>query len=232
MKKMFVTSVVVFAAGLSCHAYGQFASAVVNYTPGTLLNSEWDTGNPFDDPNAVLGQPAGIVDPNTYPTVYSPFDPPDDTTSLTGIGYGGTLTLQLQNFVTVSPGQDEIGVWSNVGLDDVSPDGAGTAGSPATTLSTPNSAIVSVSANGTNWVTLNNGNPITNENPITFGLPGNYYLNAGPYDSSAPAVLSLRISVSRSRGRFPVSTGRIIRKSLPRSTARPVAHGSTSMALD
>ena len=179
MKKILVSSLAAFALGLSGHAYAQYAGAVVSYTPGTLVNSEWDTGDPFNNPDAMLGAPAGIVDPNTYPNVYSPFSPPDDTTSLTGIGYGGSIVLELQDFVTVSAGQDEIGIWSNVGLDDNS--GNGTTGSPATTLGTPASAVVSVSANGTNWVALNGGNP------ITFGLPGNYYQNAGPYDSSAPA---------------------------------------------
>jgi len=190
MNKTIVTTLVAVAIGLAGQANAQFAGAVVDYTPGTLLNSEWDTGQPFNNPNAVLGQPGGMCDPNTWPNVYSLFNPPDDTTALTGIGAGGQLTLQLQNYVnvspvTVSPVAYGIGVWSNVGLRDVSAGYVGTTGSSAATISPPSSAVVSVSADGFHWITLNSGSA------ITFGMPGNYYLNAGPYDSSAPATPQL-----------------------------------------
>ena len=182
MKKIFASIIIASAVVLCGHARAQFAGAVVDYTSGTLVNTDYTGRNYFNNPDAALGAPDGMVGASTgYPSVYSPFDPPFETTALTGIGAGGQLTLQLQNYVAVSPGAYEIGVWSNVGLDDVSPGYVGTAGDPVTTLSAPGSAVVSVSANGTSWVTLNGGNP------ITFGLPGNYYLNAGPYDSAPPA---------------------------------------------
>ncbi len=182
MKRLFVTSVIAFTFALCAHARAQYSGAVVNYDPGTLINSEWDNGAPFNNPDAVLGAPTGIVSNFGYfpDNVYSPFNPHDEATALTGIGAGGVLTLRLQNYVAVSPGQDEIGVWSSVGLLDASyPNGQ--AGAQASTISPPASAVVSVSQNGINWVTLNNGNP------ITFGMPGNYYVNAGPYDPTAPA---------------------------------------------
>jgi hypothetical protein len=177
LKKLLVTSVVAFAAGLSCHAYGQFASAVVSYNPGSLSSSDAS----YDDPDAALGSPAPLVGSAPYQGVYSPFDPHYETTSLTGIGAGGSLTLQLQNYVGVEPGAYEIGVWSGVGLiDNDYPNG--TATDPATTFSAYSLKIL-VSANGTNWVALNGGNP------ISLDIPGNYYANATtPYDSSAPAV--------------------------------------------
>ena len=183
MKKIIATSLVAFALGLSVRTFAtDFAGAVVDYTSGTLLNSDYDTGNPYNNPNAVLGQPGGIVGAGTaYTGVFSPFNPHYQATELTGIGHGGQLTLQLQNFVTVSSGAFEIGVWSNVGLTDTNYP-YGTASAPASTFSTPVSAVVSVSSNGTDWVALNSGAP------TTFGLPGNYYTNATtPFDAAAPA---------------------------------------------
>jgi len=182
MKKIVITTIVAFTLSLFGGAYAQFAGAVIDYTPGTLLNADWSTGNPslYNNPNAVLGQPNGIVDYPGWPCVYSPFNPPCLTTDLTGIGVGGQLTLQLQNYVTVAPGAFEIGIWSNVGLVDTEY-GQGVTGNPVSPFGPPACAVVSVSADGISWVTLNNGNP------ITFGLPGNYYLNAGPEDPAAPA---------------------------------------------
>ena len=173
MKKNLIVSTIAFLVSLSCRMQAtDFADVVVDYAPGA--NSS------YTDQNAVLGQPGGIVGADSgYPNVFSPFSPHYESNAMTGIGYGGQLTLQLQNYVTIQPGAYEIGVWSNVGLDDA--DGNGTATNPTTTLSTPRSAVVSVSADGTNWVTLNGGSP------IAFSLPGNYYTNAGPYDAAAPA---------------------------------------------
>ncbi|HEY3898052.1 MAG TPA: PEP-CTERM sorting domain-containing protein [Chthoniobacter sp.] len=174
MKKILVLSILLHGCCLLGQASAQFANAVVDYTPGALFDS-------YNTPTSALGQPAPIVGPDSgFPGVFSPFDPHYETTDLVGIGAGGQLTLQLQNFVNVQSGAFEIGVWSNVGLTDVDyPNG--TAGNPVTTFSPPSSAVVSVSADGTHWVTLNGGSP------ITFSLPGNYYTNAGPFDPTAPA---------------------------------------------
>ena len=186
MKKSFVSSatlaiIIASAITLGGHANAQYAASVVDYTAGTLVNSEWDNGALFDNPDAVLGAPQGIVSNFGYfpDNVYSVFNPHDEASALTGIGAGGQLTLQLQNYVAVSPGAFEIGVWSSVGLLDTSyPNGQ--AGATASALSPAASAVVSVSADGVHWVALNGGNP------ITFSLPGNYYANAGPYDTAAP----------------------------------------------
>jgi hypothetical protein len=174
MKKILVLSILVHGWCLLGHAAAQFANAVIDYTPGALFDS-------YNNPSSALGQPAPIVGADSgFPGVFSPFDPHYETTDLVGVGAGGQLTLQLQNYVKVQSGAFEIGVWSNVGLVDTDfPNGTNT--TPASTLSPPSSAVVSVSADGTHWVTLNGGNP------VTFSLPGNYYTNAGPYDATAPA---------------------------------------------
>jgi hypothetical protein len=174
MKKILVLSVLFHGWCLLGHARAQFVNAVIDYTPGALFDS-------YDTPTSALGQPAPIVGADSgFPNVLSPFSPHYETTDLVGIGAGGQLTLQLQNYVKVQSSAFEIGVWSNVGLNDTNYP-SGTTDTMASTLSPPSSAVVSVSADGTHWVTLNGGSP------ITFSNPGNYYLNAGPYDASAPA---------------------------------------------
>ena len=185
MKKIIAASIIATLLGFSARAYAaSFAASVVDYTPGTLVNSEWDNSQPFNNSNAVLGKPkdivAGIPVFSMSDSVLSPFSPHYEVDSLTGVGYGGQLTLQLQNYVTVSSGAFEIGVWTDIGIADSSyPNG--TAGSPASTFSSPSGVVVSVSADGVHWVALNGGNP------MTFSNPGNYYLNAGPYDTTVPA---------------------------------------------
>ena len=171
MKKQIV---IALALGLLGRAHAaNFAGAVVDYTPGAGVGS-------YNNSSAALGQPGGIVSPGSFSGVFSPFNPHFETTELTGIGFGGQLTLQLQNYVTVSSGAFEIGVWSNVGLVDASYP-SGTATNPTTTFSTPRSAVISVSADGTNWILFKGGAA------ITLSLPGNFYTNAGPFDTSAPA---------------------------------------------
>jgi hypothetical protein len=179
MKRILIVSIIVSTLGLLGHAHAQFANAVIDYTTGTL-NPQY-AQDPFDHPNGVLGQPGGIIDAGTeYSNVFSPFYPHYSPSDLTSVGNGGQLTLRLENYVYVQAGAYEIGVWSNVGLNDADyPNGTNT--TPVSTLSPASSAVVSVSADGTNWVALNNGSP------ITFSLPGNYYTNAGPYDTTAPA---------------------------------------------
>jgi hypothetical protein len=166
--------VIALALGLLSRAHAaSFAGAVIDYTPGTGVGS-------YNNSAAALGQPGGIVSPGAFQGVFSPFNPHFETTELTGIGFGGQLTLQLQNYVTVSSGAFEIGIWSNVGLvDNDYPNG--TATNPTTTFSTPRGVSISVSADGTNWVSLNGGAP------ISLSLPGNFYTNAGPQDATAPA---------------------------------------------
>lgn len=149
-----------------------FASQVVDYAPG----SPTDVGA-YTNPNAALGAPDAVNSAG----VFSPFNPNFSTSSLARIGQGGHLTLQLANFVTIdrTAGVPEIGVWENVGLVSTTFPDAHT--QSTATVFGADSAIVEVSADDVNWYALNNGNP------ILFTLPGNYYTNAGAFDSTAPA---------------------------------------------
>lgn len=144
-----------------------FADQVVSYVSGSSVGS-------FTDPTAALGKPGGNIGSGTF----NPFSPNFATTELARVGFGGELTLRLSNYVNVdyTPGVREIGIWENVGL--VASSGGAT--NPATVFG-QDSAVVSVSADGTNWFSLNGGQP------ILFTLPGNYYANATAINDPPPA---------------------------------------------
>ena len=144
-----------------------FADQVVSYTPGADVTS-------YNQSAAALGKPGGNVGSGTF----NPFVPNFATTELVQVGFGGELTLRLSNYVTVNytPGVREIGVWENVGLTA----SGGSAKNPAEVFGA-DGAVVSVSADGTNWFALNSGQP------ILFTLPGNYYVNATGINNAPPA---------------------------------------------
>jgi hypothetical protein len=150
----------------------EFASAVVSYNPGDATT----TDPTLTDSSAALGAPTGIVGVGSgYPGVLSPFNPGFQSSEIVVIGEGGEITLQFPEPVIVGTGKS-IGVFSNAGLVDTDyPDG--TVGSPATTFG-GGSAKVRVSEDGTHWVLLG---------AREFTNPSNYYVNAGPYDVTAPS---------------------------------------------
>jgi hypothetical protein len=149
-----------------------FASQVVSYVAGTATT----TDPTFTDPSAAIGAPSGITGILAgFPNVLSPFSPAFDVGQIVVIGEGGELTLKFPQPVIVGSGP-EIGVISNAGLVDTNYPNADV-GNPASTFG-GGSAVVSVSENGTNFVSLG---------VQQFLNPANYYLNAGPYDDIAPA---------------------------------------------
>ncbi|MHA3771095.1 PEP-CTERM sorting domain-containing protein [Verrucomicrobiota bacterium sgz303538] len=175
MKYLLTLTAAVAVAHTSTAAY--FADQVLSYTPGSGVTS-------LNQAQAALGAPSPIVGAGSgFDSVYSPFNPHYEASDIVAIGAGGQLTLQLSHFVTIdrTPGVFEIGVWENVffsGLDW--PSGGGKTGNPVN-VTGADSAVVEVSQDGVNWYSLNGGAP------ILFTLPGNYYTNAGPFDSAAPA---------------------------------------------
>ena len=145
-----------------------FASTVVDYTPGTGISTT------YQNSGSALGKPGGNVDSGTL----NPFVPNYRGTELTGIGAGGQLTLGLSDFVTVGPaGTRELGIFGNVGLGAASTNPP-TAGNPATAFGL-RSVLISVSADGVNFVPLNGGALITST------LPANYYTNPDTTDYNA-----------------------------------------------
>ncbi len=169
MHKSVLITLAALLGGASSLPAAYFADQVISYTAGTGASS-------YTNPATALGAPAGFAGGSAV----SPFDPPYETSQMVAVGVGGELTLRLSNFVAVNTGSLGIGVFSNVGLIDTDyPNGV--ADSSAGVFSAPDSAVVEVSADNVNWYSLNSGAP------ITFGMPTNYFTNAGPFDTSAPA---------------------------------------------
>ena len=147
-----------------------YASAVEDYTVGTGVSSA------YTNASSALGQPGGAVGSGTL----NPFSPNYAGSELTGIGSGGQLTLALSRFVTVgAAGTREIGIFGNVGLVNAGTAGAPAAGNPATVFGV-RSVLISVSADGVNFVPLNAGALITST------LPANYYTNPDTTNVNAP----------------------------------------------
>ncbi len=152
----------------SAQALG-YATQVLDYTAGTGVGT-------YTNSASALGKPGGNVGSGTL----NPFSPNYAGSELTGIGMSGQLTLQLSNFVTVgAAGTREIGFYGNVGLINTGTTGAPAAGNPATVFGL-RSVLVSVSADGINYVAVNGGAAITST------LPANYYTNADTTNVNAP----------------------------------------------
>lgn len=174
MNRLFVAAagaVFLLGSAVAVHAT-DFASKVISYQAGNA-----SVTNPtFTDPSAALGSPDGITGVKAgFPNVLSPFSPSYDIGQIVVIGEGGELTLEFPQPVQVGSGP-AIGVISNSGLIDTSYP-SGQAGNPAGNFG-GGSADVSVSADGIHWVSLGEKE---------FVNPANFYLNAGPYDATAPA---------------------------------------------
>jgi len=149
-----------------------FASQAVAYVQGTVSAGD----AVYDDPQAAVGMPQGITGASAgYPGVVSPFNPAFDTDQIVVIGVGGHLELKFPAPVVVGTGPS-VGVFSNVGLTDANYP-SGEVNSPAQTFG-GGQAKVRVSEDGVTWYNLG---------LQTFDIPEDYYTNAGPYDTTAPA---------------------------------------------
>jgi hypothetical protein len=133
--------------------HAQFASTVVNYTPGTGVSSG------YTDTSTVLGGPSTVtVDPDpmwggTYPV--DPFGAPYLNSQILGIGTGGSLTLQfnspIQNNLNNPYGLDFI-IFGHAGFNENFSTGTATDGSFYT--GGDNGVTVSVSADGLTFYNL------------------------------------------------------------------------------
>jgi len=137
-----------------------YADAFTNYSPGTGV------AGAYADPAAAT---LGLNGDTSYGGL-NPFNPPFNPGDIAIVGGGGELTLHMA--LPVPTNGFNLGVYSNNGMVDVSSDGSGQADSAADLFSAPSQAIVSVSHDGVNFVTLNQGAP------ITFDAPTNYYLES------------------------------------------------------
>ncbi len=185
MKKVMVLTLVffVFLVLLVAAPTAQAASSaakVVSYNAGNNPASDWASGLDYDISRSALGTPDDITGEGTqYLNVLGPFSAAYERGEIVSIGEGGHLTLQLARYVEVAAGLD-LGVVTNVNAMDSSyPNGQAT--NPAILFGV-DSANVEVSADGQSWVSLGSK---------SFNMPANYYVNAGPYDTTAPSTPQL-----------------------------------------
>jgi hypothetical protein len=131
-------------------ARAQFATSVVAYVPGTGVLSS------YTNSAAALGAPA-VAD--SYGDVVDPFDPPWQNSQLVSVGAGGSLTLQFNPPIIKDPthpfGLDFI-IFGNAGFIITNGDYSG-GGITDGSLFGNNTGVthLEVSADGTNWFTLN-----------------------------------------------------------------------------
>jgi hypothetical protein len=144
------------------------ASTVVDYQPGSPTTT-------FNNPSAALGAPVG----DTTFGALTPFNPPFKNDQIVIVGAGGHLTLRLSAPVPSGGAGPELGVFVNNGIVDVSEDGSGKAGSPPATFSALPAALVSVSADGQNFVPLG-------AQPLVLSNPTNFYTDVTIDNYSAP----------------------------------------------
>ena len=138
----------------------------IGAAPVTADQAVYSPGNApanYQNPNAALGSLNG----DTGFGGLHPFNPAYSPNDIVQVGEGGSLTLHLST--PVAPNGFNLGVHSNVGLQDVSVDGSGLTDGTASNLGQVSRASVSVSQDGIHFVALNGGNP------VTFSNPTNYY---------------------------------------------------------
>jgi hypothetical protein len=184
-RRFSVLGLLSLAAGATARAaiFAQYVPG--SYTQGTIYTD--DSGDidtydmSFNNPS-VVGDPtasptAGLTDLDYgFPEVISPFNPPADADQLVTIGSGGSITMQFSQPVNVLSSSPTLGIFTGIGFFD-SQYPAGVNYTPAQTFDTQ-SAVVSVSQDGQNWVSLGLQD---------FNIPENYYANAAnPYQFPAP----------------------------------------------
>ncbi len=159
--------------GLAQQAAAQYAAAVVSYDAGATPVAGFTTAA------AALGEPERFTGEGLFPGVVSPFYPPYLSSEIVSVGAGGQITLRLSHYAIPQAAEPEIGVFQNIGLVDLDyPNGQ--AGTPATTFGDLDEAIVDVSTDGVDWVSLGS---------ITFDVPTNGYTDLTDPFSATPGNL-------------------------------------------
>lgn len=163
--KLMVSMVVL--GGVSSVGLGQVVGASV--VGATVL-----PGTTFVDAAAALGLPPAVVSGGAV----TPFSPAFGEENIVVVRPGGSLTVGLSGVVPVGVGL-QLGVFSNIGVIDVSVDGSGVAGNPVGAFSAFPRAVVSVSGDGVSFVQVGDG-------PVTFDRPTNRYLDVAAWTGYSP----------------------------------------------
>jgi hypothetical protein len=121
------------------------------------------TANAWNDPTSALGMPTTSEEFGAV----NPFNPPFETNDMVVIPAGGTVELSFSQPAAITSAPS-LGVFVNNGLADVSSDGSGVAGTPASYFSAIPEATVSISQDGNIWHAVGDE---------TFSLPTNAYLD-------------------------------------------------------
>ncbi|MEX2309696.1 MAG: hypothetical protein WD738_19140 [Pirellulales bacterium] len=161
--------------GESKQVAAQYAASVISYEAGATAATGFTTAS------AALGEPERFTGEGVFPGVVTPFNPPFLASEIVSVGEGGQITLRFSHYAIPQAAGPEIGVFENIGLIDTDfPNGQ--AGSPAGTFGALDSAIVEVSADGINWVSLGS---------VTFDIPTNGYTDlTDPFSTSPGSVPS------------------------------------------
>ena len=164
-------SFLALAASLTAPAAALYtASEVVEYRSGM------EPPGAFSSPSAALGLPSEITGSSPWDGNYSAFNAHYAPAEIVQIGPGGRLTLRLERFVRIEPGHRHLGVWENVFLVAGSD---GLVGNPPGVFG-EDSAVVEVSANGTDFVSVG---------VIHFNRFGNYWADSlGPYSKTSGSI--------------------------------------------
>jgi hypothetical protein len=156
--------------GMPLTSAAQFGAEVVSYDAGATPTAG------FTNPSAAVGEPERFTGEGVFPGIVSAFSPPFLANEIVSVGEGGHITVKLSRFAMVQPGL-EIGVFESVGLQM---DFANfTAFDPVSTFG-DDSAMVEVSANGSDWRSLGN---------VLFNRPTNGYTDLSDPFSVAPGTV-------------------------------------------
>ena len=177
-------------------ARAEFASDLVNYTPGTGYATEFGTGAGYTNGVAALGEPSRVT-PGDFGGPVDPFSPPYTRDQIVSLGAGGSLTVQFASPILRDAshpyGRDFI-IYGDTGFSIINGDFSG-GGITDGSLFNPRTAIatVSVSADGVNFYKLNPslapalGNYFPTDGSGNFGLPVNPAVKPGDFNNAGLA---------------------------------------------
>lgn len=144
MSRVFALATAIAVSSVSVSTAGITASAVIDYVAAGE--------SVFNQPTSSLGLPSRSGPFGDL----TPFSPNFGSGNIVRILPGGSLTLRLSE-VVANTGSARVGVYSNIGVIDVSADGSGLAGSPAGAFSSFPAASVGISSDGINFTPITSG---------------------------------------------------------------------------
>lgn len=133
----------------------QYASSVINYTPGTGVSVG------YDNPSAALGDPSRVT-PGDFGGPVTPFAPPYLNSQVVSVGTGGSLTVQFDQPINNHAGNPyglDFMVFGNSGFIITNPldenfEPIGTPVTDGSLFGSGATTSVAVSADGTTFFTL------------------------------------------------------------------------------